>query len=194
VRSARRRVAACSPSSASCWGLRDRACQQSAAASHSRAGGGKCGKLLRCGGIGSAISLGTTCNECLATNCCSQAEACGNDPDCAGLTACVLTCKSDDTACQSACGTQYPNGATLAQPVADCLASSCATASCRPCGGLEITLGLSATCGACLEVSCCKVAAECANDAACVALVQCVMACSGDTTCQTQCQSSHSAA
>jgi hypothetical protein len=51
-----------------------------------------------------------------------------------------------------------------------------------------VTLGLSSTCGACIEQNCCASAADCANDGACVSYAKCLLGCAPtDTACPGAC-------
>jgi hypothetical protein len=76
--------------------------------------------------------------------------------------------------------------------IVDCITTKCAGASCQSCGGLTGTLGKSAECETCVEQSCCKAAAECANEPDCVKLLVCTLACGpGDTACGQTCAAAH---
>ena len=142
----------------------------------------------RCGGLGSLVSFGKSCDACARKNCCAEGIACGKDAACFGYAECWTACPGGDTACTDACAKKFPGGSTEVAAAAKCLSASCASASCRPCGGLEVTFGKSAACGACIEQHCCAPAAGCANEPACVAYVDCVAHCSaGDTACSNLC-------
>lgn len=142
----------------------------------------------RCGGLGSLVSFGKSCDTCARKSCCQEGIACGKDPACFGYAECWTACPSGDAACTDACAKKFPGGATTVTAAASCLTASCASASCRPCGGLAVTFGKSAECGACIEKHCCAPAAACANDPACVGYIECIGACpAGDTACAATC-------
>lgn len=155
-----------------------------------------------CGGGGpppptSACGFGSgdvTCDTCLDTSCCGDANACLGDADCTALIDCVSRCS--DAACESACEAAHPAGTTKLTTLATCANVTCG-AACGgggPGGGGPGSCGLTsgnATCDTCLDTSCCAQTTTCLGDADCVALINCYDACT-DAVCASACDAAHS--
>jgi hypothetical protein len=103
---------------------------------------GKCGNVCPAGDYCSGGScMGTSSDggppdsgACLACEqqaemgaCSSETNACFADASCTGFLMCVSKCAAGDTACRSACATQYPTGATEADTVRSCICANCAS-------------------------------------------------------------------
>jgi hypothetical protein len=85
-------------------------------------GGGDSGGM-NCG----LMSANATCNACLDSMCCSQAQTCAADTDCTNLLTCIQACAMGDTACENTCAGQHPTGTNELNAVGDCLTNMCPT-------------------------------------------------------------------
>jgi hypothetical protein len=172
---------------------------------------GSCGTA--CGGPpqpppGSACGFATgdaTCDTCLGTSCCAQANACFGDADCTALLDCGDAC--NDSTCLAACEAAHPSGAAKISAISTCVDTTCG-AACGGTPGLDAgsgpgpapgpspgSCGLTSsdpTCDACLDASCCAESTACVDDPQCVALVSCYDACTDDA-CATACDAAHPA-
>jgi hypothetical protein len=131
-----------------------------------------------------------TCDSCLDSNCCGDANACLGDADCTALLDCAYACT--DAACESACEAAHPTGAAKLDTLSTCASTACGAACGGPPpsgGSCGLTSG-DATCDACLDGSCCAETTTCVGDADCVALLRCYDGCS-DATCAAACDAAH---
>src|SRR5262249_32848377 len=73
-------------------------------------GSGGTGGMTGCGSYTYNLA---TCAPCVQQNCCAQAGACANNPECLALLACFSqnNCGNDQS-CVNNCGGQHPNGVT----------------------------------------------------------------------------------
>jgi len=144
-----------------------------------------------CGGLGSGDP---TCDACLDATCCGEATTCGSDADCIDLIRCFGGCQ--DAACEAACQAAHPTGLLEITALSTCLTNNCAAACAPPppppppasCG---LSTGVP-SCDACLDTKCCGLAAACAADADCIALLTCAQACN-DGVCIDACVAAHRA-
>ncbi|HEY8078523.1 MAG TPA: hypothetical protein VIF62_30545 [Labilithrix sp.] len=167
----------------------------------------------QCGGggppppSGSTCGFGSgdpTCDSCLDTSCCTDADACLGDADCTALLDCGNACADD--ACISACEAAHPSGAKLLDTLSTCVTSTCGSACASagggpgdggpggppPAGSCGLTSG-DATCDTCLNGSCCAPTTTCLGDAECIALIRCYDGCADDA-CASACDAAHPAA
>jgi hypothetical protein len=70
---------------------------------------------------------GAACDTCVNGACCAQLSACTSDVDCSQLVTCVAQCASNDLACENACASQHPTGASIYDGISVCAQKSCAT-------------------------------------------------------------------
>jgi hypothetical protein len=158
-----------------------------------------CGGPPPGGPPGSACGFGSgdaTCDTCLDTNCCGDANACLADADCTALIDCAQSCADD--ACISACEAAHPGGTAKINALSTCADTTCGSACSGPSSGPggpggPATCGLTsgdATCDACLDGSCCAPTTTCIGDAECVALVRCYDGCA-DAACASACDAAH---
>lgn len=158
---------------------------------------------IACGGAPSspsACGFGSgdpTCDSCLDTSCCADANACLGDADCTALLQCAEPCTDD--ACVSACEAAHPTGAAKISALSTCAGTACGTACAGPPSGpsgpapTAGSCGLSSgdpTCDTCLDASCCATTTNCLGDADCAAVIQCYDACS-DAACAAACDAAH---
>jgi hypothetical protein len=167
---------------------------------------GSCGAA--CGGPSSpstpsACGFGSgdpTCDACLDTSCCGDANACLGDADCIALLECAEPCR--DNACVSACEAAHPSGTAKITALSTCAGTACGAACGGPPSGpggpggpapapgsCGLTSG-EATCDTCLDTSCCAQTTTCIGDADCVAVIRCYDACS-DSACAAACDAAH---
>lgn len=160
----------------------------------SACGGGSSGPSPSACGFASGDA---TCDTCLDTSCCGDANACLGDPDCIALLECADTCTTGG--CISACEAAHPSGSTKINALSTCASTSCGAACGGPGGpgpgpgpgpgSCGLTSG-DATCDACLDGSCCGPTTACLGDADCVALVRCYDPCT-DAACAAACDAAH---
>jgi hypothetical protein len=86
-------------------------------------GGGSAGS-----GGGTGQSCGVmfgkpTCDTCLGMNCCTEGQACADEPTFATFNMCGAACK--DQACIDACAMASPKGAAAYQALIQCLGTGC---------------------------------------------------------------------
>jgi hypothetical protein len=154
-------------------------------------GGGTGGSPSACG----FASGNTTCDSCLDTNCCADANACLADKNCTDYLDCAYACS--DAACESACKAAHPSGAAKLDVLSTCATTSCGTA----CGGSGgggtggggSSCGLTSgdpTCDACLDTSCCAQTTTCLGSKDCLAVVGCYDTCA-DAACAAACDAAH---
>ncbi len=81
----------------------------------------------------SAVGTGDTfdfmqqaCNDCAASSCCNEAQACANSPSCSALWQCLLACQSDQN-CRSSCAQAYSSAVSTFNAFANCFSSSCSS-------------------------------------------------------------------
>jgi len=70
------------------------------------------------------------CDTCLGTSCCSEDQACGNDPDCMSYINCENNCIPldggvPDPQCESTCASTYPTGSNELSNLDTCMSTSC---------------------------------------------------------------------
>ena len=133
------------------------------------------------------------CNACMQTaespTCnggCSQVTTdCFNDAACSGLVQCYQACATQ--ACLNTCNTQNLDGLQKYEAIESCLCSG----TCGPACNNQLCLspkcgtkpsGSPATCGTCVEDSCCAEAWTCSTDSACK---KCFSAATPDPSCAT---------
>jgi hypothetical protein len=92
----------------------------------STSGGSSSGGNVTACGINSTGNA--TCDQCIATHCCTQFHACAAEPQCKPLITCVENCANGDNACNNTCEQQYPNGVQPAEGAANCFDQNCKTA------------------------------------------------------------------
>lgn len=149
------------------------------------------------GGACGFASGDASCDSCLDTSCCGDANACLSDGDCVSLLDCVDGCA--DSACMTACEAAHPSGMKKIDALSTCATTTCGAACGGPAGGgggagpgaasCGLTSG-DATCDACLDGSCCTATTACLGDADCVALVRCYDPCT-DAACAAACDAAH---
>jgi hypothetical protein len=120
-------------------GANDHACRDDCRARHWKGGGRdsvrvncmnsrcqtECGLAAR--GCGRLEHDSTTCLSCNDLHCCTEAEACGTNADCAGVFLCMTACHGD-AACEATCRLLgVPSGVALYDQLATCRAASCAS-------------------------------------------------------------------
>ena len=141
-------------------------------------GGGGAGGAPSCPGYGDA------CTDCLSSGCAATYCACYDEIHCFGYLQCLGTCMMGDAACAQNCATVHEPGISVAILVADCAATTC-DADCQFGKALN-------ACQKCLYTQCAPEMNACIADAECLALVQCIQACSpGDSTCSQACITAH---
>jgi hypothetical protein len=67
-----------------------------------------------------------TCGQCVAQDCCTEAQACAGTDGCPQIDACVRACASGDAMCRAGCYASKGAVAQLQQGVESCRASRCA--------------------------------------------------------------------
>ena len=146
-------------------------------------------------GFGSGNS---TCDTCLDTSCCGDANACLGDADCTALIDCAMACT--DATCEAACEAAHPSGTTKMNALSTCANTACGSTCGGPPpgpgpgpgpGSCGLTSGV-AMCDTCLDASCCGPTTACLGDADCVALIGCYDACT-DGACAAACDAAHAA-
>jgi hypothetical protein len=109
---------------------------------------------MQCGSIPVASPK---CAACADSFCCEQGQACADHPDCVDLRACRRGCAPADQACQEACESLHPEGASYDAALTACRMRQCAT-DCF--AGADVPCGFSiapAACKTCAETACCDV-------------------------------------
>jgi hypothetical protein len=127
------------------------------------------------------------CRSCVATHCCDQATACANDPNCAPLESCLLSCGSD-YACRAECVAHNPFDIQPNSPILDtCLAANCNDACGMKCGMSTAFAPAEAAqaCEDCLNRSCGATTA-CTKDLGCQLVGHCIASCP-TPDCRTEC-------
>lgn len=78
-------------------------------------------------GPGKTFDSGTQmCNDCAASSCCSQAQACANSPTCNALVQCLNGCNGDKT-CWNNCAQAYSSAVSTYNAFANCVSSNCSS-------------------------------------------------------------------
>jgi hypothetical protein len=72
----------------------------------------------------SPADAGLSCSACVATSCSAQVAQCATGTPCATYNQCLGGCA--DTACDTACTSAYPQGATAAAALGSCTSTNCA--------------------------------------------------------------------
>ena len=104
---------------------------------------------MSCPGQNPPTGTGTLklCEECGATFCCTEIEACSGDSTCPTLQTCLLRCEATDQGCISACDNLYPSSVTLYNNLSNCNAQECGQACTTPPIGCTAALPLHTTGG-----------------------------------------------
>lgn len=84
---------------------------------------------LACGGY---VFADAACAACGRAQCCTKAEACMQDAECARLVACELACAPLDDDCLGLCELAHPSGVALERALGDCTAAKCAASCIAP--------------------------------------------------------------
>jgi hypothetical protein len=90
-------------------------------------------------------TTGSSCNDCVATSCCTETQVCNADSSCSLLSTCLTRCISTDQACTSACRNLYPSATGRYDNVANCVSQSCTYACTEPPAGCTYVSEVSAT-------------------------------------------------
>lgn len=143
-------------------------------------------------GVTSSLTCGAVpvpsgdCAACLDAACCVEGQACAQNGACSSLALCRLRCAPNDLECLHACGVDYFDGINAWKALNGCESVSCGDACATSCG-IEWA---DPVCNECVQTMCFESCGTCASNPACVALLQCVVACSDDA-CQGACADAH---
>lgn len=128
------------------------------------------------------------CGPCVHDKCCTETKACSDDVDCLLHAFCRMHCP--DSECMAACDSAHWIGGGLDWVWNYCLNRSCPGCRFVPlpmkaiCGGFT---GMTGTCQACMDKSCCAEGEACGTNAACAGVHMCVEACGADASCKSKC-------
>ncbi len=142
---------------------------------------------MQCGNVPVA---NPTCAACADTNCCTQGNDCAAHQDCLDLRDCRRGCAAADTACQSSCEAQHPEGASFDAALTACRMHQCADACFA---GADVTCGFSVSpsaCQTCAESVCCEVGYAANLQPVFWDYLRCIRACHDDA-CFQACASDH---
>lgn len=130
-----------------------------------------------------SLSMGSdACDQCVAGSCMAECSTCADNDSCVALVDCAKGCSPDDQACIIGCGASNPGGISDANAFAGtggCVEKLCAVA----CNGAPAQCAIQvgdAACDACIASKCLAPCNACADNDACVALLDCAKSCAPD--------------
>jgi hypothetical protein len=150
-----------------------------------------CNSACIVSGASCDISVGDqACDDCVVGACMAECTTCAENDSCVDLVACAAECAPDDQGCIMGCAAQSPGGigdATAFMGDGSCVAEHCSV----ECNGAPSQCAFEfgdAACDSCISSQCLASCNTCADNDACVALVECGAECAPDDQgCLTQC-------
>jgi hypothetical protein len=122
------------------------------------------------------------CYACDDTNCCEVFDACQANDHCKQLRSCIDGCSGSIGKCTQECFEQLPLGAELFATRLACVTQKCT----QECLGVPPNV-----CQKCTYEKCATEYLDCAGDASCFVLSQCVGECNGSVKCINTCHETH---